>query len=78
MQDLKHFGLFSFFEMLALDVFVVEFNYVLTFAKQPAQVQQLPINLVPIYINTLQPQTSYNELFTLTMAFIVTNAYENL
>jgi len=64
--------------MLALDVFVVEFNYVLTFAKQPAQVQQLPINLVPIYINTLQPQTSYNELFTLTMAFIVTNAYENL
>jgi hypothetical protein len=78
MQNLEHFGLFSFFEMLALDVFVVEFNYVLTFAKQLVQVQQLPNNLVPIYSNTLQPQASCNELFALTMAFIATNAYENL
>jgi hypothetical protein len=78
MQDLEHFGLFSFFEMLALDIFVVEFNYVLTFAKQLAQVQQLPNNLVLIYSNTLQPQASCNELFALTMAVIATNAYENL
>ncbi len=77
-QDLEHFGLFSFLKMLAFDIFVVEFNYILTFAKQPTQVQQLPNNLVPMHSNTLQPQAFDNELFALTMAFIATNTYENI